>query len=100
MTDMVRISHKKLTKLLHETDEMSVLEEMARRIKLGLIPLSMVGFSNLSNRKLWKLANLSDCDWALEEVVKRMRDGRIPTRKVTVEEVHELYSKNKDKKAS
>ncbi len=88
---------------LIETDDMSVLEEMARRINLGLIPLAMVGFSELSNRKLKRLETLTNCDWATEEFCKRMDDGRIPTRVVTIEQVREelkLHSQLKNKQAS
>ena len=101
MNNLTKLSNKKLTQLLHDTDDMNVLEGMSRRIKLGLIPLAMVDFSKLSNKKLRRLDTLSDCDWALKEIIKRMDDGRIPKRVVTIEEVRELYSKNqKDKQAS
>ena len=95
MSDLEKISHKKLAKLLLESDDVSVLEEMARRIKHGLIPLAMVGFSKLSNRKLKRLETLTLCDWATEELWKRVDEGKIPSRTVTLEEIKELYSKNK-----
>ena len=87
MINLRKTSNKKLTQLLHDTDDMNVLEEMARRIKLGLIPLAMVDFPKLSNMKLRRLDTLSDCDWTLREIAKRMKDGRIPTRVTTIEEV-------------
>ena len=91
MNNLTKIPHKKLSKLLIETDDMAILEEIARRIKFGLIPLAMVGFSKLSNRKLKRLETLTNCDWATEELCKRMDDGRIPTRVVTIEEVRDMY---------
>ena len=90
MNNLTKIPHKKLSKLLIETDDMAILEEIARRIKFGLIPLAMVGFSKLSNRKLKRLETLTNCDWATEELCKRMDDGRIPTRVVTIEEMDTL----------
>ena len=102
MINLEKISHKKLDKLLHESDDELVLLEMVRRIKSGLIPLAYVTFTTLSNRKLWRLVNLADCDWALNEIVKRMKDGRIPSREVTIEEVRKelAYAKLKHKQAS
>ena len=95
MIDLKKISHKKLTRLLLESDDSSVVEEVARRINLGLIPLAMVGFSELSNRKLKRLETLTLCDWATKELWKRVDEGKIPSRVVTIEEIKELYSKNK-----
>lgn len=96
MNDPKTIPHKKLAKLLLESDDMSILEEMARRINYGLIPLAMVGFANLSNKKVKRLETLTLSDWATEELCKREKDGRIPPGKpVTLEEIRKLYSKNK-----
>lgn len=92
MNNIMKISNKKLVILLHKTDELSVLEEVARRINLGLIPLAMIQFDDLSNSKLSKLDSLTDCNWALKELCKRMDDGRIPTRVVTLDEVKKYYS--------
>ena len=102
MNKFKKISHKKLNKLLHESDDELVLLEMVRRIKSGLIPLAYIAFVTLSSRKLWRLVNLADCDWALNEIVKRMKDGRIPSRKVTLEEVRKelAHAKFKHKQAS
>ena len=101
MIDLKKTPHKKLAKLLLESDDIRVLEEMARRIKCGLIPLAMVNFASLSNRKLKRLETLTLCDWATEELWKREKDGRIPSgRIVTLEEIKELYSKSKQKQAS
>ena len=103
MNDLTKIPDKKLSKLLIETDDMAVLEEIARRIKLGLIPLAMVGFSKLSNRKLKRLETLTLCDWVTEELCKRMHDGRIPSRVVTIEQIREElkeHSQLKNKQAS
>lgn len=88
MIDLKEISEKSLMKLLHETDDMTVVEEVARRINLGLIPLAIVGFSELSNRKLKRLETLTLSDWATRELWQRERDGRIPAGKtVTIEEL-------------
>ena len=96
MIDLKKISHKKLARLLLESDDMNVLEEMARRIKLGLVPLALVGFSELSNRKLKRLETLTDCDWTTRELWQREKDGRIPPGKVvTIEEVRDLYRRAK-----
>lgn len=96
MINFKKISNKKLVGLVHESDDMTLVEEISRRIKLGLIPLAMIGFPKLSNKKLRRILTLSDCDWALEEICKRVDDGRIPPgRVVTLEEIKELYSKNR-----
>lgn len=102
MTNLRKIPDKKLARLLHESDDMAILEEMARRINLGLIPLATVGFSKLSNKKLSKLDNLifENCGWAIDEICKRMDDGRIPKRVVTIEEVREMYRKAKEQYSS
>ena len=103
MTDLTKISHKRLVKLLHENDDMDIIKEMSRRIKLGLIPLAMVEFSTLSNKKLSLLETFSNCGWALEEICKRMDDGRIPSRVVTIEQIREelkSHSQLKNKQAS
>ena len=94
MIDLKQNSNKILAKLLHESDDVNVLEEIARRINLGLIPLAMINFSRLSNRKLQRLDNLTfeNCDWALKEIYKRIKEGKIPEGKpVTMEEVGEMY---------
>ena len=95
MSRLKKLSNKKLITLLHESDDMTFVEEISRRIKLGLIPLAIIGFSKLSNKKLRRIITLSECDWALEEICKRMDEGKIPKRVVTLEEIKELYSKNK-----
>lgn len=101
MTDLKKTSHKKLAKLLLETDDINIIEEMARRINLGLIPLALIGFENLSNKKLKRLETLTLSDWATKELWKREKDGRIPSGKiVTLEEIKELYSKKKQKQVS
>lgn len=99
MIDLEKISHEELAGLLLKSDDTAILEEMARRINLGLIPLATVGFSELSNKKLSKLDNLifENCGWAIAEIYKRMKDGRIQTRTVTIEEVREMYRKAKEK---
>ena len=92
MNDLKKISNKKLVKLLHELDDNNVLEETARRINIGSIPLVMISFDRLSNKKLNRLDSLTDCNWALKELCKRMDDGRIPTRVVTLDEVKKFYA--------
>ncbi len=92
MSNIKKISNKKLIELLHSSDDIDVLEETARRIKLGLIPLAIVDFSNLSNKKLKRIETLTLCDWATEELCKRMQDGRIPTKVITLDEIKKYYS--------
>ena len=100
MINLRKIPDRKLAKLLLESDDVNVLEEMARRIKLGLIPLKMVGFSKLSNKKLKRLETLTLCDWATEELWRRVDEGKIPSRVVTLEEIRQMYSKDKERQVS
>ena len=93
MINLKKISNKKLSELLCNGDNETVIEEVARRINLGLIPLAIINFSKLSNKKLSRLDNLifANCNWALEEICKRMNDGRIPSKVVTIEDVRDMY---------
>ena len=101
MINLKKISNKKLSELLCSGDNEIVIEEVARRINLGLIPLAMINFSKLSNKKLSLLDNLifANCNWALEEICKRMDDGRIPSKVVTIEEVRDMYRRARQVKA-
>ncbi len=97
MSELKKTSDKKLVKLLHETDDICVLEEIARRINLGLIPLARVDFSNLSNRKLRRLDTLTDCSWTIKEICKRMDEGKMPSRVITLEQLKQELSEAKKK---
>ena len=101
MINLKKISHKKLTKLLIESDDIAFIEEMARRINSGLIPLAIIDFSKLSNKKLSGLDNLTfeNCNWVYKEIYKRIKDGRIPSRVVTIEEVRDMYRRARQVKA-
>lgn len=97
MIELRKISHKKLAKLLLESDNVDLLEEMARRINLGLIPLAEVGFSKLSNKKLKRLETMTLCDWSTRELCQRQDAGKIPSKTVTIEEVIEQYRQARNK---
>ncbi len=97
MSDLKKTLDKKLVKLLHEIDDMCVLEEVARRINLGLIPLAMVEFSKLSNKKLRRLDTLTNCSWTIKEICKRMDEGKMPSRVITLEQLKQELSDAKKK---
>ena len=102
MTDLKNLSNEELITMLCKIGDMNVLQEIARRINEGLIPLAMVGFSKLSNKQLASLDNLifENCDWALKEILKRMKEGKIPKGKaVTMEEVSDMYRRAREAKA-